>query len=72
VHERQAYFGRRCCQTNANQSQFSGNLDLLGCTETAPLTKSGGAVQLENWSPVEVALRIEMVVDWGVDGDEFL
>jgi hypothetical protein len=37
----------RCCQTNANQSLFSSNLNLLGCAETAPLGESGGAVQLE-------------------------
>ncbi len=37
----------RCCQTNANQSQFSSNLNLLGCAETAPLGESGGAVQFE-------------------------
>ena len=37
----------RCCQTNANQSQFSGNLNLVGCAETAPLGQSSGAVQLE-------------------------
>jgi hypothetical protein len=37
----------RCCQTNANQSLFSIDLNLLGCAEAAPLGKSGGAVQLE-------------------------
>jgi hypothetical protein len=36
-----------CCQTNANQSQFLGNLHLLGCAEGAPLGQSGGTVQLE-------------------------
>jgi|GEM_PF-6738580 hypothetical protein len=34
-------------QTNANQSQFPGNLNLLGCTKGAPLDKSGGKGQLE-------------------------
>ena len=37
----------RCCQTNANQSLFSSNLNLLGCAETAPLSQSGGAVKFE-------------------------
>ncbi|WP_139280761.1 GMC family oxidoreductase [Shimia gijangensis] len=37
----------RWCQTNANQSLFFSNLNLLGCEETAPLGKSSGAVQLE-------------------------
>jgi hypothetical protein len=36
-----------CCQTNANQSQFSSDLNLLGCAETAPLAESGGTVKLE-------------------------
>jgi hypothetical protein len=44
----------RSCQTNANQSQFPGNLDLLGCAETAPLGQSGGAkcfwkINANNW-----------------------
>ena len=32
---------------NANQSHFSSNLNPLGYAKTAPLGKSGGAVQLE-------------------------
>jgi hypothetical protein len=36
-----------CCQTKANQSHFSSNLNPLGYAKTAPLGKSGGAVQLE-------------------------
>ena len=38
---------RRCCQTNANSSQFPGIGNLLGCADAAPLGKSGGAVELE-------------------------
>jgi hypothetical protein len=41
------HYPSRCCQTNAHQSQFSSNLNLLGYAMTAPLGKSGGAVQLE-------------------------
>jgi hypothetical protein len=37
----------RCCQTKANQSHFSSNLNPLGYAKTAPLGKSGGAVQLK-------------------------
>jgi hypothetical protein len=37
----------RCCQTNANQSQFFYNLNALGCSEAAPLGQSGGTVQLK-------------------------
>ena len=36
-----------CCQTNANQSLFFSNLNLLGCAEAAPLGQSSGTVQLE-------------------------
>jgi hypothetical protein len=36
-----------CCQTKANQFHFSSNLNPLGYAKTAPLGKSGGAVQLE-------------------------
>jgi hypothetical protein len=52
-----------CCQTNAHQSHFCSNLNLLGCAEAAPLGKSGGAVQLEIRSVVEMTLLVEMVVD---------
>jgi hypothetical protein len=33
----QAKCSERLCQTNSNQSQFPGNLNLLGCTEDTPL-----------------------------------
>jgi hypothetical protein len=36
-----------CCQTKANQSHFSSNLNPSGYAKAAPLGKSGGAVQLE-------------------------
>jgi hypothetical protein len=38
---------RQFCQTKANQSHFSSNLNSLGRAEAAPLGKSGGTVQLE-------------------------
>ncbi len=38
---------KRCCQTNANQSLKGQRSYSLCRTETAPLGKSGGAVQLE-------------------------
>jgi hypothetical protein len=38
---------RRRCQTKANQSHFSSNLNPLGYAKTAPLGNSGGVVQLE-------------------------
>ena len=62
----------RCYQTKANRSHFSFNLNLLGYAKTSPLGKSGGAVQLEIWSVVKMALCVEMVVNRSVDGNEFL
>lgn len=38
------YPGARCCQTEANSSQFAGNGNLLGRQKTAPLCESGGMV----------------------------
>ena len=35
------------CQTNSNQSQFAGKHANLCGTKKAPLSESGGAVQLE-------------------------
>ena len=52
----------RCCQTNANSSQFIWLGSMLGSKETAPLGKSGGTVQLEIRSAVKGALLIEMIV----------
>ena len=62
----------RCCQTNANQSPFSKPSYLLCCAQFAPLGESGVAVQLEIGPAVEVTFLIEMIVDRGVDGREFL
>ena len=41
-------------------------------TELAPLSESVSAVKLEVFSAVEVAFLIEMVVNGGMDGGEFL
>jgi hypothetical protein len=38
----------------------------------APLSESGGTVQLQIVPAVERALLIEMIVDGGMNGDEFL
>ncbi len=37
-----------------------------------PLSQSGGAVLLEDITATEVAVQVEMVVDQGVNGGEFL
>ena len=60
------------CQSNASSSQFISTGNTLGCKEAAPLSKSGGTVQLEILSAVEGALLIEMVVYRSMDGHELL
>lgn len=45
--EQWAYACKRCCQTSANQSQFTLARWGSGCTELAPLGESGGTVLLE-------------------------
>ena len=59
-------------QSNANLSQFSSDGGPLGRKKAAQPCESGGAVVLEILSAVEGALLVEMIVDRGVDGDEFL
>ncbi len=59
-------------RTNANQSQFAAKSRNLRGTKLAPLGESGGAVDLEVLSAVETALQIEMVLDYGENGNEFL
>ena len=66
------HFGFGCCQTNSNQSQYAAKCQLLCRTKLAPLSQSGGTVQSEIYSVVEMALLIEMVVDCAVNCDEFL
>jgi hypothetical protein len=54
---------KRCCQTDANQSQYWPDLRNLCRTKLAPLGKSGDPVELEIFPGVEVALQIEVVVN---------
>ncbi len=61
-----------CCQTNANRSQLADDDEVSGHAQPTPLGKSGGAVSLEVVSAVEVAFLVEVVMDGGVDGSEFL
>jgi hypothetical protein len=62
----------RCCQTNANQSLFAPPAPPSGSKKSTPFGQGGGAVQFESLSAVEGAFLIEMVVDRGMDRDEFL
>ena len=63
---------QRWCQTTANLSQFPSNGNLSRRKQAAPVSESGGAVQLVIQSAVESALPAEMVMDRGVNGGEFL
>jgi len=55
-----------------NRSQLVDDGEVSGRVQPTPLGKSGGAVSLKVVSAVEVAFLIEVVVDGGVDGSEFL
>ena len=46
--------------------------NLLCRAKFTPLGESGGAVELEIGPAVEMAFLVEVVMDRGVDGDEFL
>ena len=59
------------CQANANKSLKCEASVALG-RQLAPLGQGGGAVLLEDVAAVEVTFEVEMVVDRGVDGSEFL
>ena len=60
------------CQTDSNWSHQGQDGVPLRRTEIAPLSKSCGAVSLENVPAGEAAFLVEMVEDRGVDGCEFL
>ena len=62
----------RCCQTNANRSLFAADCTASGRTECPPLGESGSAGSLEVRTAGETALMVEVIVDRGMDGDEFL
>ena len=62
----------RWCQTNANRSQLADDDELSGHAELTPFGDSGGAVQFEIIAAVEMAFLVEVVMDGGVDGSEFL
>ena len=61
-----------CCQTDENQSQFASECRTLWRTNLAPLGESSGSVGLESVSAIKCALLVEMVVDGGMNGGEFL
>ena len=53
----------RCCQTNANQSQFAPKPRNLDGTKLPPFGKCGGSIELEVVSVGEAAFVVEVVVD---------
>src|SRR5680860_1609060 len=61
----------RQCQTNANQTAKCAKRIASGCQLT-PLGRRGGAVLLEDVAAAEAAIVVEVIVDRGVDGGEFL
>ena len=58
------------CQTDENESLVGQDGCPLCDTELTPLSESSGAVQLEILSAGEAALRIEVVEDRGIGGNE--
>ena len=67
------FLGRlgRWCQSNANRSPNLPAM-LASCRELTPLGQRGGAVLLECLAAIEMTVVVEMVVDRGMGGSEFL
>ena len=63
---------RRCCQTNANQSQFTAKRRNPSRTKLAPSGESDGSGEFKIISAVESAFLVEMVMEGGVDNGEVL
>jgi hypothetical protein len=61
-----------CWQTNANQSPLGQRRCPSPSAKITPLGERGGAVQFEDRAGGEATFLVEVVVDGGVDGGEFL
>ena len=61
--------GRRCRQTNANQSLPGQSHCPLPRAKTAPLFQSGGAGLLELMPASKAAFLVEVVADGKVNGE---
>ena len=59
------------CQSNANQSP---NLQMMRISrrQLTPFGQRGSAIFFEGFAAVEVTFEIEMIVDRGMNGSEFL
>jgi hypothetical protein len=64
--------GKLGLSDKCDTSRFSSEGNLSGGKKGAPLGESSITVGLEVLSAVEMALRVEMVEDRGVDRDELL
>ena len=60
-----------CCQSNANQSP---NIKIMRISrrQLTPFGQGGGSVLFEFVTTVEMAFDVEVVVDRGMNGSEFL
>jgi hypothetical protein len=61
----------RSCQTNENWSPKPPEPGFSG-RQLKPLGQGGGAVLLEDFAAVEMAVLVEVIVERGVNGGEFL
>ncbi len=61
----------RHCQTNLSRPAKGAGLRLSG-RQLTPLGQGGGTVLSEDVAAIEVSVLIEMIMDRGVDGGEFL
>ena len=62
---------QRHCQTNLNRPAKGAGLRRSG-RQLTPLGQGGGTVLFEDVAAVEVAVVVEVIVDRGMDGGEFL
>ncbi len=73
VHPSVAIYQPRsgCCQSNANQSPKCQATALSG-RQLTPLGQCSRAVLLEDVAAIDVTVVVEMNMDRGMDGGEFL
>ena len=60
-----------CCQSNVNQSP-KYTMTRVSRRKMTPFGQGGGAVFLEGFAAVQVTVEVEMIVDRGMGGGEFL
>ena len=70
-NEKPMYHGHRQCQTKTTESGKVAARPVSG-SKLTPLHEGGGAISLKILAAVEVTLLVEVVVNRGMNGDEFL